>query len=55
MSCAKKVFDRHGITNYKCITVTELGIEKAKTRCTDEQVKMILEQVDKFLSQQICG
>ena len=51
MHCAKKVFDRHGISNYKCVTVTELGIEKAKTRCTDEQVNMVLAQTEKDLSE----
>ncbi|HNX27036.1 MAG TPA: putative zinc-binding protein [Phycisphaerae bacterium] len=52
MGCAKKVFDRHGISNYKCITVTELGIEKAKTRCTDEQVKMILAKAEEIIEKE---
>ena len=30
MDCAKKCFDRHGITNYTQIKVTDLGIEKVK-------------------------
>ncbi|MGC9453896.1 MAG: putative zinc-binding protein, partial [Phycisphaerae bacterium] len=28
MDCAKRAFDRHGVTNYKQIKVTDLGIEK---------------------------
>ncbi len=43
MDCAKKVFDRHGVTNYKQIKVTDLGIEKVKgVRCTDEQVGQVV-------------
>jgi len=39
VDCAKKIFDRHGLTNYRQIKVTDLGIEKVKgVRCTDEQV-----------------
>jgi uncharacterized metal-binding protein len=43
MDCAKKCFDRHGITNYTQIKVTDLGIEKVKgVRCTDEQVGQVV-------------
>ncbi len=39
MDCAKKIFDQAGITNYKQIKVTDLGIEKVKgVRCTPDQV-----------------
>ena len=39
MECAKKTFDRCGVTNYKQFKVTDLGIEKVKgVRATDEQV-----------------
>jgi len=39
LACAQKIFDRHGITNYRHLKVTDLGIEKAKgVRCTQEQV-----------------
>ncbi len=42
MDCAKKAFDRHGITNYTQIKVTDLGIEKVKgVRCTAEQVEQV--------------
>jgi uncharacterized metal-binding protein len=43
MDCAKKTFDRHGITNYTQIKVTDLGIEKVKgVRCTKEQVAKVV-------------
>jgi uncharacterized metal-binding protein len=39
MDCAKKIFDRHGITNYAQVKVTDLGIEKKKgVAVTEEQV-----------------
>jgi len=42
MDCAKKVFEKAGITNYQCMKVTDLGIEKIKgVRCTDEQVAKV--------------
>jgi len=43
MDCAKKAFDRHGLTNYRQIKVTDLGIEKVKgVRCTQEQVDKVI-------------
>ena len=43
MDCAKKIFDRHGLTNYRQIKVTDLGIEKVKgVRCTQEQVDKVV-------------
>jgi len=43
MDCAKKVFDRTGVTNYRQIKVTDLGIEKVKgVRCTQEQVDQVI-------------
>jgi uncharacterized metal-binding protein len=42
MDCAKKIFDKVGVTNYKQIRVTDLGIEKVKgVKCTDEQVAQV--------------
>ncbi|MBE3123239.1 MAG: putative zinc-binding protein [Planctomycetes bacterium] len=44
MECARKVFDRHGITNYTQVRVTDLGIEKVKgVRATPEQVAQTME------------
>ncbi|MFO7898865.1 MAG: putative zinc-binding protein [Planctomycetota bacterium] len=39
VDCAKKIFENAGITNFRQIKVTDLGIEKAKgVPVTDEQV-----------------
>ena len=44
MDCAKKIFDRHGITDYVQVKVTDLGIEKKKgIRAGDEQVAQTVE------------
>jgi len=52
MDCAKKAFDRHGLTNCTQIRVTELGIEKAKgVRCTDEQVNVVVVKARDTLAQ----
>jgi len=52
MDCAKKTFDRHGITNYKQIKVTDLGIEKVKgVRCTSEQVAKVISKAKEVLSE----
>ena len=51
MDCAKKVFDRHGIANYKQVKVTDLGIEKVKgVRCTDDQVKKVVAKAAEVLA-----
>jgi len=51
MDCAKKTFDRHGITNYTQIKVTDLGIEKVKgVRCTDEQVNTVIAKAKEVLA-----
>jgi uncharacterized metal-binding protein len=39
MDCAKKIFDRAGLTNYVQVKVTDLGIEKKKgVRAADSEV-----------------
>ena len=39
MDCAKKIFDRAGLTNYVQVKVTDLGIEKTKgVRAADSEV-----------------
>jgi len=39
MDCAKKIFDRAGLTNYVQVKVTDLGIEKTKSvRAADSEV-----------------
>jgi uncharacterized metal-binding protein len=51
MDCAKKTFDRHGITNYMQIKVTDLGIEKVKgVRCTGGQVDMVVNKAREVLA-----
>lgn len=51
MECAKKTFDRHGITNYRHIKVTDLGIEKAKgVRGTAEQVNVVVAKAREVLA-----
>ncbi len=51
MECAKKTFDRHGITNYRHIKVTDLGIEKVKgVRCTAEQVNVVVAKAREILA-----
>ena len=52
MDCAKKVFEKAGITKYKYVKVTDLGIEKAKgVRCTDAQVAMVVAKAKEVLAQ----
>ncbi len=50
MDCAKKIFDRCGVANYKQIKVTDLGIEKVKgVRCTKEQVDKVVAKAKEVL------
>ena len=52
LDCAKKTFDRHGLTNYRQIKVTDLGIEKTKgVRATSEQVQSVVEHACSVLDQ----
>jgi len=54
MDCAKKTFDRHGLTNYRQIKVTDLGIEKAKgAPCTDEQIDMVIAEAGKTIAESV--
>ena len=51
MDCAKKIFDRRGLTNYRQIKVTDLGIEKVKgVCCTDEQVDKVVAKAKEVLA-----
>jgi len=50
MDCAKKVFEKAGVTNYAYVKVTDLGIEKVKgIRCTDEQVAKVVAKAKELL------
>ena len=51
MDCAKKIFERAGLTNYVQIKVTDLGIEKTKgVRATDEQVARLVAKAREVLA-----
>ncbi len=51
MECAKKVFEKAGVTNFACLKVTDLGIEKKKgIRATDEQVTAVVAKVKDMLA-----
>jgi uncharacterized metal-binding protein len=53
MDCAKKVFEKAGITNYAYVKVTDLGIEKTKgVRGTDEQVAKVVAKAREVLAAQ---
>lgn len=52
MDCARKVFDRHKLTNYRQIRVTDLGIEKEKgVRVTSDQVVKVVVKAKEVLAQ----
>jgi uncharacterized metal-binding protein len=53
MGCAKKIFEKAGVTNYSYVTVTDLGIDKTKgARCTDEQVDRVVAKAREVLAAQ---
>ncbi len=52
MECAKKVFDREGVTNYVQFKVTDLGIEKVKgVRATQEQIDSVIARAQELIAQ----
>ena len=52
MDCAKKIFDRLGMTNYVQVRVTDLGVEKKKgVRATDEDVIKIVARARESITQ----
>ena len=52
LDCAKKIFDRAGVANYKQIKVTDLGIEKVKgVRCTQDQIDQVIAVVCEAIAQ----
>jgi len=51
MDCARKIFERCGLTNYVQIQVTDLGFEKVKgVRATDEQVRAVVDRAKEALA-----
>ncbi len=52
VDCAKKIFDKLGVTNYVQIKVTDLDIEKTKAvRCTQKQIDKVVAEARKALKQ----
>jgi len=52
MECAKKIFDKAGVTNYVQFKVTDLGIEKVKgVRATQEQIDRIVARAREYIAQ----
>ena len=52
MDCAKRIFDKAGVTNCTQFKVTDLGIEKQKgVRCTQEQVDMVIDRAEEAIRQ----
>jgi len=50
MDCAKKIFDRVGLTNYVQVKVTDLGIEKKKgVRAADSEVARVAAKAKEVL------
>ncbi len=51
MDCAKKVFDAAGITDFRYVKVTDLGIEKVKgVRCSEEEVEKVVSKARETLA-----
>ncbi len=44
LDCAKKIFDKNNVTNYRQIRVTDCGIEKGSEPVTDQQVQVIVDK-----------
>ena len=54
MDCARKVFEKAGITNFVYVKVTDLGIEKVKgVRGTEEQVAKVVAKAREVLAAQV--
>jgi uncharacterized metal-binding protein len=53
MDCAKKIFEKAGVTNYVQVKVTDLGIEKTKgVRATHDQIATVVGKVSGVIAQQ---
>lgn len=44
LDCAKKIFEKTGVTNYRQVRVTDLGIEKGALPVTDTQVEVVIDK-----------
>jgi uncharacterized metal-binding protein len=53
MDCARKVFEKAGVTSFAYVKVTDLGIEKKKgVPCTQEQVDRVVAKCREVLAAQ---
>jgi uncharacterized metal-binding protein len=52
MDCARKIFDKLGLTNVHFVRVTDMGLEKKPkgVRATDAEVKTIVDNVKQALA-----
>ena len=51
MDCAKKIFEKAGVTKFAYLRVTDLGIEKQKgVRCAQEQVDKVVAKAKETLA-----
>ncbi len=52
MDCAKKIFDKAGVTNYRQFKVTDMGIEKVKgVRAEQEQIEAVIEVARQMIAE----
>jgi uncharacterized metal-binding protein len=50
LDCAKKCLEVAGITNFKHLRVTDLGMEKGKTPVTDENIAKVAQAASAMLA-----
>jgi len=54
LDCARKIFDRHKISNYRHLRVTDLGIEKKRNvRITVEEVAKVIARAREVLIESV--
>lgn len=56
LDCGRRIFEVHGLTNYRQIRLTELGIEKTKSRrARPQEISAALEKVRRLLTEGCLG
>ncbi|MBS3821987.1 MAG: zinc-binding protein [Planctomycetes bacterium] len=50
LDCAKRIFERAGVSHYRQIKVTDYGIAKGGEPVTDEQVQVIVDKAEEALA-----
>jgi uncharacterized metal-binding protein len=53
--CAKKVMDTHGLTNYRHMRVTDVGLKKGKSPANEENVGKAVQAAQKLLPESAAG